>query len=111
MKSRDEIMAGLKRVPTRVIGEGAESLDLELWKDLVVSAEWGDGWDHVALSSETKTPPHALIGALHRVFFLEYEEAMQYYPAENDVQYRQPHTVHLWRSHDGQIPRPPVGAA
>jgi hypothetical protein len=43
-----------------------------------------------------------------RLFFHDWEPAMQYHPAVADYVNNHPHCLHWWRPHDVAIPAPPI---
>ena len=107
MKTRDEILAGLKRVPHEVMGESHDGMKLKLWKDVFVIASWGRGWDHVSVACPRRTPTWTLMALIKEAFFREDECAIQYHPAKDEYVNIHPHTLHLWRPQDVAIPKPP----
>lgn len=65
------------------------------------------GWDHVSVSRKNRPPNWSEMSFVKRLFFKESETAMQLHvPVEDHVNCH-PHTLHLWRPHDQEIPRPP----
>lgn len=66
------------------------------------------GWDHVSVSRQNRPPNWAEMSFVKRLFFGESETAMQLHvPVEDHVNLH-PNTLHLWRPHDVEIPRPPA---
>ena len=109
MKSRDEILEALKRVPHEVLSESSDGMSLRLWRDTTVVVVWGGDWDHVSVSCKSRTPTWTLMCSLKRVFFREDEWAIQYHPAAKDAVDTHPHPLHLWRPHQPEYMQlPPI---
>ena len=81
---------------------------------LCVIASDGEGWDHVSVSRERKIPSWTEMEQVKRLFFKDNECAMQLHvPVSSHISCH-PRTLHLWRPHQFEIPRPPphlVGVA
>ena len=72
---------------------------------IIASADMG--WDHVSVSRQNRPPNWAEMSFVKRLFFKEDETAMQLHvPVDDHVNFH-PNTLHLWRPHDQEIPRPP----
>lgn len=74
---------------------------------LRVIAASGDGWDHVSVSCENRCPTWEEMEYIKRLFFHEYETAMQLHVPVADHINAHPYCLHLWRPLSGTIPRPP----
>jgi hypothetical protein len=75
---------------------------------IVVVASCGGGWDHVSVSRKNRCPNWAETDHVKRMFFRADEAAMQLHvPAAEHISIH-PHTLHLWRPHAAEIPRPPA---
>lgn len=74
---------------------------------LRVVASSGEGWDHVSVSTQNRTPTWAEMEGVKHIFFHDHETVMQLHvPADDHINYH-PHCLHLWRPLKGDIPRPP----
>lgn len=82
------------------------TLDLER---LRVLASNGEGWDHVSVSLENRTPTWEEMDFIKRKFFYPEETVMQIHPPEAMHVNLMPYCLHLWRPHKIDIPLPPVG--
>src|SRR5262245_34393858 len=74
---------------------------------LTVIASHGLGWDHVSVSTPHRCPTWDEMEAIKRIFFEEHETAMQLHVPPDDHISFHPYTLHMWRPHEGEIPRPP----
>jgi len=76
---------------------------------LCVIASVGEGWDHVSVSSGKilKTPSWEDMDYVKRLFFKPFETAMQLHVPPSDHISFHDYTLHLWRPHGVEIPRPP----
>lgn len=74
---------------------------------LRVIASSGEGWDHVSVSRTTRCPNWPEMCAVKELFFVDNETAMQLHPPRADWINNHQYCLHLWRPHDGAIPRPP----
>src|SRR6187399_954476 len=73
---------------------------------LRVVASDGDGWDHVSVSREDRTPTWEEMEQIFRLFFQSTETAFQLHVPAPDHINAHPYCLHLWRPHDVAIPRP-----
>jgi hypothetical protein len=74
---------------------------------LRVIAAVDEGWDHVSVSRASRCPNWPEMEFIKRKFFADSETAMQLHVPPSDHINRHPYTLHLWRPHDQDIPRPP----
>jgi hypothetical protein len=74
---------------------------------LSVIASNGYGWDHVSVSLKNRCPNWGEMNKIARLFFGEDECPYQLHPPEKDYVNNHPYTLHLWRCHDREVPRPP----
>jgi hypothetical protein len=74
---------------------------------LKVIASSGEGWDNVSVSCNGRYPTWAEMEHVKHLFFEDDETAMQLYVPAKDHINCHPHCLHLWRSHDKEIARPP----
>jgi len=76
--------------------------------DLRVIASDGGGWDHVSVSLPNRCPNWVEMEATRRAFFDDDETVIQIHPPLTDYVNCHPHTLHLWRPQNAEIPRPPA---
>lgn len=72
----------------------------------------GGGWDHLSAHGESGggqmfTPSWDDMAFLKELFFEDDEVVMQLHPAKKYYINCEPHTLHLWRSQEKDIPTPP----
>lgn len=71
-----------------------------------------EGWDHVSIhgirSKGEYTPTWNEMCYIKDLFFDKDEWVMQYHPEESAYVNVHPHTLHLWRPHNKEIPKPPI---
>lgn len=77
-------------------------------RPLKVIASAGEGWDHVSVSRENRTPTWGEMEQIRRLFFKDDETAMQLHVPPTDHINQHPYCLHMWRPHDQEIPRPPA---
>lgn len=65
--------------------------------DLQVIAAVADGWDHVSVSTEYRTPTWEEMMLVHRLFFKENEHSMQFQVSKKLHINNHPYCLHLWR--------------
>lgn len=86
---------GAFRIPSSVMGT------------LRVIASSGEGWDHVSVSLENRTPTWAEMEAIKRLLFRPEATAYQLHVPASDHISLHPHCLHIWRPQRAEIPRPP----
>lgn len=74
---------------------------------LICIASTGLGWDHVSVSRKKRTPNWREMDQIFRLFFLPTEAAMQLHVPPSEHINDMGTCLHIWRSHDREIPRPP----
>jgi len=74
---------------------------------LAILATNGDEWDHISISLRNRCPTWDEMELVKRLFFEPDELAIQYHVPVSDHINIHPHTLHLWRPHNLQIPLPP----
>ena len=72
---------------------------------IIASAELG--WDHVSVSRKNRTPNWAEMSQVRDLFFKDDETVMQLHVPKTDHINEHPHTLHLWKPQNQEIPRPP----
>lgn len=106
MRNLNELNAYRKVHPT--LGAGDKTCGFFVLLDgLRVIASSGDGWDHVSVSLENRTPTWAEMERVKRLFFKEEETVMQLHVPPSDHINFHPYCLHLWRPQLVTIPRPP----
>jgi hypothetical protein len=73
-----------------------------------VQASWGDGWEHVSVSTPSQTPKWADMQRLKELFWRDDEVVVQYHPARSTYVNWHPHCLHLWRPQTQEVPVPPT---
>lgn len=76
-------------------------------RDLRVIASAGDGWDHVSVSLPTRCPNWLEMDFIKRLFFEDFELAVQFHVPVKDHINIHDHVLHLWRNHNQEIQLPP----
>lgn len=76
--------------------------------DLRIIANNGSGWDHVSVSRANRCPNWPEMEQVRRVFFQDHETAMQLHVPPTDHINLHAYTLHMWRPHGVEIPRPPA---
>lgn len=74
---------------------------------LRVIASEGEDWDHVSVSTETRTPTWDEMEFIRGLFFGDEETVMQLSVPRSEHINNHPHCLHLWRPQKATIPRPP----
>jgi hypothetical protein len=74
---------------------------------LTCIASTGAGWDHVSVSRKNRAPNQAEMDHIFRLFFREGETAVQYFVPRAEHINVYDTCLHLWRSRDKAMPRPP----
>jgi len=69
----------------------------------------GEGWEHVSVSTATRTPIWEEMCLVKDLFWEDEDEVVQYHPAKSDYVNCHPFCLHLWRPNNGgYIVRPPA---
>jgi hypothetical protein len=66
-----------------------------------------DGWEHVSVSTETRTPTWAEMVRVKRLFWGDEDVVLQFHPRRSEYVNRHEHCLHLWRHTIAAIPCPP----
>jgi hypothetical protein len=72
-----------------------------------VIASDGEGWEHVSVSFQCRTPLWEEMRAIKDVFWDPEDCVIQYHPPRSEYVNNHPHCLHLWRPVNGDIIRPP----
>ena len=75
-------------------------------RPMAVVASSGEGWDHVSVSRQTRTPNWPEMEHVAALFFKDGETAMQLHVPASDHVNNHPYCLHWWRPHHTAIPRP-----
>lgn len=73
---------------------------------LRIIADSGEGWDHVSVSTEYRTPTWEEMDKVKRLFFKDDEVAFQFHVTPEDHINIHPNRLHLWRPTFKRIPLP-----
>lgn len=65
-------------------------------------------WEHVSVSRKQHPPTWVEMCWVKDLFWYDHECVMQLHPPKADYVNNHPNCLHLWRPHDGAIPRPPA---
>lgn len=113
MRDIDAILKSLKALRGTVIGRDDTGLAAAVnyhGADLRVICSWGEGWDHVSVSLQHRTPTWAEMCMVKDMCFEPYQAAMQLHPAQEDHINCHEFCLHIWRPHIAlglQVPKPP----
>lgn len=75
---------------------------------LRVIATSGGGWDHISVSLINRTPKWEEMDYIKRLFFEDNEVAFQLHVIPDKHINIHSNCLHLWRSHEKEIPLPPI---
>lgn len=75
---------------------------------LRIIASNGEGWDHVSVSHQMRTPTWTEMQDVFRACFLPTETVVQFHVPHSDHIDVHPHCLHLWRCQSTEFPRPPA---
>jgi hypothetical protein len=84
-----------------------------LFRNLVIIATSGDGWDHVSVSHHHRTPTWEEMEQIKNLFFNKNETAFQLHVPKAEyidgtlLGGRAKNCLHIWRPINIDIPRPP----
>lgn len=76
-------------------------------RDFAVIASDGEGWDHVSVSLNTRTPNWKEMRFIKDLFFGKDECVVQYHPPEIEYVNNHEYCLHLWKPQKVEIPMPP----
>lgn len=76
-------------------------------KTVRVIASDGDGWEHVSVSFQSKTPNWATMCTVKDLFWGPEDSVVQYHPPQKEYVNFHPFCLHLWRPIGVEVPRPP----
>lgn len=78
---------------------------------VIIGMEYG--WDHLSASRADRAPHWIEMEQVKRLFFRDDEWAIQFHPATDEYitgkwpGRRALYTLHIWRPHNGWMPKPP----
>lgn len=75
--------------------------------EMFIMASDGEGWDHVSVSRKNRCPNWPEMEHVKRLFFENYETAMQLHVPPNKHINCHPYCLHIWRPQHLEIPMPP----
>lgn len=73
-----------------------------------VIASSGEGWEHVSVSLEDRVPTWDEMCSVKRLFWDAEDCVVQLHPPKSEYVNCHPYCLHLWRSLDAEMPRPPT---
>lgn len=73
-----------------------------------VIASSGEGWEHVSVSLENRVPTWDEMCSVKRLFWDAEDCVVQFHPPKSEYVNCHPYCLHLWRSLDVEMPRPPT---
>lgn len=72
-----------------------------------VTASDHEGWEHVTVSFQTKTPGWEVMVTIKELFWGPEDCVMQFHPPQKEFAKWHPFYLHLWRPIGQEMPRPP----
>ena len=67
-----------------------------------------DGWEHVSVSTQTRTPSWKEMCMIKDMFWDDCDCVVQYHPPRDSYVNNHPFCLHMWRPTDKYIPMPPT---
>ena len=77
-------------------------------RGLKIIGSSGEGWDHVSVSREDRTPTWEEMEWVKRELFDARDCVMQLHVPVAEHKNHHPHCLHMWRPQQAEIPRPPA---
>jgi hypothetical protein len=74
---------------------------------IMVQASEGLGWEHVSVSTGSRTPSWSEMCAVKALFWDADDCVVQYHPPASEYVNNHPYCLHLWRPINGRILMPP----
>lgn len=87
---------------------GAFMVHLVNGSSVAVIASTGEGWEHVSVSLQNRVPTWAEMCSVKRLFWDDEDCVVQYHPPKSEYVDYHPYCLHMWRSLDAEMPRPPT---
>jgi hypothetical protein len=85
---------------------GCFTIPFESYEFMVIASD-GDGWEHVSISLNNRTPNWREMCFIKSIFWSEEDCVVQYHPPKTEYVNNHPHCLHLWRPINTQLPMPP----
>jgi hypothetical protein len=85
---------------------GAFRLIGPIGTELMIVSSDGEGWEHVSVSCERRTPNWREMCFVKDLFWTDEECVMQLHPPKRDYVNCHPNCLHLWRPIGRDIPQP-----
>lgn len=76
-------------------------------QELTVVASNGAGWDHVSVSTPTRTPTWEEMCAIKDICFNDDEAVIQYHPPKSEYVNNHPYCLHMWKPQQVPMLMPP----
>lgn len=86
---------------------GAITVNLNASIKMRIIFSCDEGWDHISVSLNSRTPKYQEMKAVKKLFFKDDEWAIEYHPPEKDYVNIHSNVLHIWRPHKEAIPVPP----
>jgi hypothetical protein len=74
---------------------------------MMAQASDGMGWEHVSVSTSSRTPSWSEMCAVKAMFWDAEDCVVQYHPPASEYVNCHPYCLHLWRPTNGEILMPP----
>lgn len=110
MKKIDEIKATRNLT---VLDEYQDGI-MGIWTDPLTAKRytyvfsWGEGWEHLSVSTPSKTPTWDIMCRFKNMFWNEDETCIEYHPAKEDYVNMHPYCLHIWKPIGIELPKPPT---
>lgn len=75
-------------------------------KEYTLIFSWGDGWEHLSVSSYI-TPSWEVMCKLKEIFWNDEEMCVEYHPKKSEYVNNHEHCLHIWRPIEEKMPTPP----
>ena len=89
-------------------GDGAFMCRLPNGSVVAAIASRGEGWEHVSVSLKSRVPTWDEMCEVKRIFWDAEDCVVQFHPPKSEYVNCHPYCLHLWRSIDAEMPRPPA---
>lgn len=68
---------------------------------------WGEGWEHLSVSTPRKCPSWDQMCKMKDIFWNDDEVCIEYHPRKSDYVNMHPFCLHIWKPINEEIPTPP----
>lgn len=99
-------LCGAFQIPTRSSQRGLSTATTGSYKIRVIVSGL-EGWDHVSVSLQHRTPSWEEMEFIKRLFFKPEAVCYQLHVAEAEHLSAHPYCLHIWRCHNIDVPLPP----